>query len=145
MRSCNVDIDQRPAVVAAKSRIGDWEADTIIGANHRGAVMSHVERKSKYTKLAKLRDKTADSVVRACTRVLLPLADRIETITYDNGKEFASHVEIATSLGRYPILPNPITRGNAASTNTPTAYSDSTSQKVQISLLCPIPRSKGRG
>ena len=94
-----VDIDQRPSVVAAKSRIGDWEADTIIGANHRGAVMSHVERKSKYTKLAKLRDKSADSVVRACARVLLPLADRIKTITYDNGKEFASHVEIATSLG----------------------------------------------
>ena len=93
-----VDIDQRPSVVAAKSRIGDWEADTIIGANHRGAVMSHVERKSKYTKLAKLPDKTADSVVQACARVLLPLADRIETITYDNGKEFASHVEIATSL-----------------------------------------------
>src|ERR1700675_1002417 len=45
--------------------------------------------------------------------------------------------------GRYPILPNPITRGNVASTNTPTAYSDSTSQKVQISLLCQIPMSKG--
>ena len=29
-----VDIDQRPPIVAAKSRIGDWEADTIIGANH---------------------------------------------------------------------------------------------------------------
>jgi IS30 family transposase len=93
-----VDIDQRPSVVAAKSRIGDWEADTIIGAHHRGAVMSHVERKSKYTKLAKLPDKSADSIVQACARVLLPLADRIETITYDNGKEFASHVEIATSL-----------------------------------------------
>jgi transposase, IS30 family len=53
---------------------------------------------SKYTKLAKLPHKSADSVVQACTRVLLPLADRIETITYDNGKEFASHVEIATSL-----------------------------------------------
>src|SRR5208282_1306102 len=51
----------------------------------------------KYNKLAKLPDKSADSVVRACARVLLPLADRIETITYDNGKEFASHVEIATS------------------------------------------------
>ena len=60
--------------------------------------MSHVERNSKYTKLAKLPDKSADSVVQACARVLLPLADRIETITYDNGKEFASHVEIATSL-----------------------------------------------
>ena len=61
--------------------------------------MSHVERNSKYTKLAKLPDKNADSVVQACACVLLPLADRIETITYDNGKEFASHVEIATSAG----------------------------------------------
>ena len=93
-----VDIDQRPPIVAAKSRIGDWEADTIIGANHKGVVMSHVERTSKYTKLAKLPDKNADSVVQACARVLLPLADRIETITYDNGKEFASHAQIATSL-----------------------------------------------
>ena len=67
-----VDIDQRPPIVAAKSRIGDWEADTIIGANHKGVVMSHVERTSKYTKLAKLPDKNADSVVQACARVLLP-------------------------------------------------------------------------
>ena len=43
--------------------------------------MSHVERTSKYTKLAKLPDKNADSVVQACARVLLPLADQIETIT----------------------------------------------------------------
>jgi hypothetical protein len=70
-------------------------------------VMSHVERKSKYTKVAKLRDKSADSVVRACARVLLPLADRIETITYDNGKEFASHVEIATSLGSISYFATP--------------------------------------
>ena len=69
-----VDIDQRPPIVAAKSRIGDWEADTIIGANHKGVVMSHVERTSKYTKLAKLH-KNADSVLQACARVLLPLAD----------------------------------------------------------------------
>ena len=102
-----VDIDQRPPIVAAKSRIGDWEADTIIGANHKGVVMSHVERTSKYTKLAKLPDKNADSVVQACARVLLPLADRIETITYDNGKEFASHVEIATSLGALSYFAKP--------------------------------------
>ena len=75
-----VDIDQRPPIVAAKSRIGDWEADTIIGANHKGVVMSHVERTSKYTKLAKLPDKNADSVVQACARVLLPLADRITAL-----------------------------------------------------------------
>jgi transposase, IS30 family len=92
------DIDQRPAIVATKSRIGDWEADTIIGARHQGAILSHAERKSKYTRLAALPDKTADAVVQASARVLRPLADRIETVTYDNGKEFAGHVEIAASL-----------------------------------------------
>jgi hypothetical protein len=66
---------------------------------------------------------TADSVLQACARVLLPLADRIETITYDNGKEFASHAEITTSLGSLSYFAKPyITRGNVASTNTPTAY-----------------------
>ena len=102
-----VDIDQRPPIVAAKSRIGDWEADTIIGANHKGVVMSHVERTSKYIKLAKLPDKNADFVVQACARVLLPLADQIETITYDNGKEFASHAQIATSLGALSYFAKP--------------------------------------
>ena len=76
-------------IVAAKSRIGDWEADTIIGANHKGVVMSRVERTSKYTKLAKLPD------ISQPAHASLPLADRIETITYDNGKEFASHAQIA--------------------------------------------------
>ena len=139
-----VDIDQRPSIVAAKSRIGDWEADTIIGANHRGAVMSHVERTSKYTKLAKLPDKNADFVVQACARVLLPLADRIETITYDNGKEFASHAQIATSLGALSYFAKPYhswERGLNEHTNG--LSSDSTSQKVQTSLFCPIPMSKG--
>jgi transposase, IS30 family len=93
-----VDIDARPAIVATKSRIGDWEGDTIIGAQHRGAILSHVERKSKYTKLVGLPDKTADAVVQASAGVLGPLAHRIKTITYDNGKEFAGHVEIAASL-----------------------------------------------
>jgi IS30 family transposase len=93
-----VDIDRRPAIVATKSRIGDWEADTIIGARHQGAILSHVERKSKNTKLVSLPDKTADAVVQASARMLGPLANRIETITYDNGKEFAAHVEIAASL-----------------------------------------------
>ena len=96
-----------PVGQCAKSRIGDWEADTIIGANHKGVVMSHVERTSKYTKLAKLPDKNADFVVQACARVLLPLADQIETITYDNGKEFASHAQIATSLGALSYFAKP--------------------------------------
>ena len=45
--------------------------------------------------------------MRACARVLLPLADRIETITYNNGKEFASHAQIATSLGALSYFAKP--------------------------------------
>ena len=102
-----VDIDQRPAIVDRKSRIGDWEADTIIGAKQKGVIMSHVERKSKYTKLAKLPDKSSNSVVKACARVLTPLADRIKTITYDNGKEFAAHKKIAQSLHSLSFFAKP--------------------------------------
>jgi IS30 family transposase len=102
-----VDIDLRPAIVAQKSRIGDWEADTIIGAGQKGAILSHVDRKSKYTKLAKLPDKSSAAVVQACTRILKPIAARIETITYDNGKEFAAHAEIAASLGASSYFAKP--------------------------------------
>ena len=60
-----IDIENRPAVVEEKSRIGDWEGDTIIGAEHQGAVVSHVERRSKYTLLAKVPNKTAELVQNA--------------------------------------------------------------------------------
>lgn len=102
-----VDIDERPAIVAEKSRIGDWEADTLIGANHRGAILSHVERKSKYTKLSILRDKTARAVVDASRRILSPLIERVRTITYDNGKEFAAHADIATLLNAQTYFAKP--------------------------------------
>jgi IS30 family transposase len=41
-------IDARPKVVEDKYCIGDWEMDTIIGSHHRGAIITVVERKSKY-------------------------------------------------------------------------------------------------
>ena len=69
--------------------------------------MSHVDRKSKFTKLAKLLDKSSVAVVRACERVLRPISDRIETITYDNGKEFAAHAEIAAGLGGQSYFAKP--------------------------------------
>ena len=41
-----VDISARPKAVDAKTRLGDWEGDTIVGANHKGAIVSMVDRKS---------------------------------------------------------------------------------------------------
>ncbi len=93
-----VDIEERPEIVETKSRIGDWEGDTIIGKNHKGAILSHVDRKSKYTKLVLLPDKSTISVQKACRRALVKLKAFIKTITYDNGKEFSGHEKIAKML-----------------------------------------------
>src|SRR6266852_3541083 len=54
-----ISIDKRPKIVASKSRFGDWEVDTIVGARHKGGILSAVERKSKLTRLRKLATKGA--------------------------------------------------------------------------------------
>lgn len=91
-------IELRPAIVEAKRRVGDWEADTIIGLGRRGALVSLVERKSKLTLLKKVATNTADGVTAASLALLRPLADRVHTITSDNGREFCAHRRIAAQL-----------------------------------------------
>jgi len=94
-----IDIKERPAVVEEKSRLGDWEGDLIIGAKHQGAILSIVDRKSKFTLLGKLKNKAADGVVKATKDCFDRLSDPIvHTIAYDNGKEFSSHELISELL-----------------------------------------------
>ncbi len=93
-----VDINARPAIVESKSRIGDWEGDTIIGSNHEGIILSYVERKSKFTVLSKLHRKTAENVALKTIERFAKLGS-IHTITYDNGKEFSNHEKISEALG----------------------------------------------
>ena len=91
-------IETRPAVVDAKRRIGDWEADTIVGASHRGAILSLVERKSKLVRLRKVERNTAEAIASASLALLGAQAARVHTITSDNGREFAYHERIASGL-----------------------------------------------
>lgn len=93
-----ISIEQRPAIVASKGRLGDWEADTIIGARHRGAILSCTERRSKLTLLRKLETKAASEVKRNFIELLAPCADLVHTITVDNGKEFSDHRDLAAVL-----------------------------------------------
>lgn len=94
-----IDIDQRPAIVDQRIRIGDWEADTITGAGRKGAILSLVERTSRYTLLHKLEAAQAEPTTRAIIARLRPHRARVHTITADNGKEFAFHARVATRLG----------------------------------------------
>jgi IS30 family transposase len=93
-----IDISDRPAIVARKARLGDWEGDTVASAGHKGGLLTLVERKSLLTKISKLRRSTARATQRATVRRLKPIGNFVHTITFDNGKEFAAHQDIAHAL-----------------------------------------------
>ena len=93
-----VDIDKRPAIVEEKTRLGDWELDTIIGAGQSGAIVSIVERASKLTMLVKTSGKTAQEVTDALLFRLIPVKEFVHTLTADNGKEFSNHQQVSISL-----------------------------------------------
>lgn len=93
-----VGIEERPKVVDAKKRVGDWELDTVIGLRGHGAIVSMVDRASKLTKLSKVPTKHAEVVAKALTDKLGDLGDVVLTLTADNGKEFANHQQVATAL-----------------------------------------------
>jgi IS30 family transposase len=93
-----VSIEERPEVVEQRERLGDWEIDTLVGKGHQGALVSLVERKSRYTLLQPVTQRLANLVADATILLLHPFVDLVHTITGDNGKEFAEHVRIAETL-----------------------------------------------
>lgn len=93
-----VSIDKRPYIVEKRSRIGDWEIDTIIGKDHKGALLTIVERKAKWTLVKKLAGKDSVPVTEAVIDLMRDLKDKVQTITADNGKEFAGYEEISRIL-----------------------------------------------
>ena len=94
-----VSIHERPSIVDARTRIGDWEADTIIGQHHKQAIVTLVERKTGLLKMKRVDNKTAQQVSEAMMIELLkPVRLQVKTITSDNGKEFAQHKKVKQKL-----------------------------------------------
>lgn len=91
-------IDERPSVVDTRSRVGDWEVDTIIGKHHKQALVSLTERKSGVALIHKVKRKTAEAVSTAIIQLLRPYKRKVHTLTSDNGKEFTDHESIAEAL-----------------------------------------------
>ena len=95
-----VPIEGRPRVVDLRRRFGDWEGDTIVSRGRRGGLVSLVERKSGYTVLARVENLCAATVRRAAQQRLAPLPAHLRrTMTFDNGKEFAEHEDLAAATG----------------------------------------------
>ena len=93
-----VSIEDRPNIVEQKSRIGDFEGDLIIGNKHKGALVTLVDRHSKFSLLASVATKNAEGVKDKIIELLLPYAKVLHTITFDNGKEFACHEQMKQAL-----------------------------------------------
>ncbi len=94
-------LEKRPQIVNERDRFGDWEGDTIIGlGRHGGALVSLVERRSGYLALLPVPSKHAKKVRQAlCDRLQqIPLELR-QTMTLDNGCEFAEYEQLENTLG----------------------------------------------
>jgi IS30 family transposase len=88
-----IDISERPPVL-----FGDFEADTVISARGgRSCLGVFAERTTRFYKIVKMANKTADDMVRAATLALSGLP--VRSITYDNGSENTKHGEINMLLG----------------------------------------------
>lgn len=94
-----VSIDERPAVVDDRSRFGDWEMDTIVGKEGKGAIVTLVERTTKKMLMAKSpKGRNAKTVAKLVVQMLRPFERHVLSISTDNGSEFAEHIYIAKML-----------------------------------------------
>ena len=93
-----ISIDQRPEIVEEKKRFGDLEGDLVIGKGHCGVILTIVDRATKFTWAVSLSNKSARTVADAIINLFYPFVGFLKTLTFDNGKEFSFHEEIAKAL-----------------------------------------------
>ena len=94
-----VSIAQRPDVVAERSRYGDWEGDTVVGANQKAFITTIVERKSLLLRAWLTTTKQAAEIAGAVVEALIDMPTTwVRTITFDNGTEFAHHQDMTRQL-----------------------------------------------
>jgi len=114
-------IDERPQVVNERKRIGDWEGDTVEGSKGSGLIATHVERKTRYTVAVKVADKSAETVTKATIAAMKKLPpEKVKTMTFDNGKEFAGFKELERGLDMRSYFTRPYhswERGTNENTN----------------------------
>lgn len=93
-----VSIKERPAKVENRKELGHWEGDTIIGKNHKRAMITLVERKTGFSIIEKVESKNSELVAKRIIATMRKYKHKVKSITFDNGLEFAGHEYIAKKL-----------------------------------------------
>lgn len=102
-----ISISERCPKEILKSKIGNWEGDIVEGKGHRGGLATFVDMKSKYVIIKKVRDKSSEEMKNVLLDSFASCPELIETLTVDNGNEFARHDEISSSLNTKVYFANP--------------------------------------
>jgi IS30 family transposase len=103
-----VGIEYRPKIADLKTEIGHWESDTIVGCNHTGIVVTHVDKASKFLLAGLAKNKTVEQINQVTMKLFEPVAaEYCKTMTFDNGKEFSGHQQLAEKLGLACFFANP--------------------------------------
>lgn len=111
-------IDNRPKIVEERSRIGDWESDTIESKDHAPGLNSLVERKTGLLQLTKLNSKASAATAAVVSGRLFGMPAR--TITFDNGPENQRWKDIEHEIGASCFFAHPYhswERGTNENTN----------------------------
>lgn len=124
-------INDRPTVVNSRSRIGDWESDTVESRDHRPGINTLVERKTGLVCMTKLSDKTSNATTAIIARRLKSLP--CHTVTFDNGPENKDWKNIEADLSARCYFANPY-HLNEAPMKIPMASFGNISQRKQILL-----------
>ncbi|MBQ4619734.1 MAG: IS30 family transposase [Clostridia bacterium] len=98
-------IPQWPEEIRLRSRIGDWEGDTIYGGVGKGLLVSLVDRKTRYLRLGYISNRNADETAAAIAALLDGLP--VRSISLDNGSEFANFHEIEEKLNTMVYFAEP--------------------------------------
>ena len=106
-------------------QIADWEADLMLGGQGGGALLTIVERKSRWTSMARLPSKQSEVVAEALINLLRPYKKQVATVTVDNGNEFAQHVNVSKAFQVAVYFAHPYCAWQRGLSKVPTAYCDS--------------------
>jgi len=116
-----ISIDSRPKHIHLREEVGHWEGDLVIGKNHKSAIGTIVERKTRFTLIIQLKSKKAMEVANEFSKILNKLNPIYKkTMTYDNGIEMARHEKITKKTGMKIYFAHPYSsweRGTNENTN----------------------------
>ncbi len=92
-------ISERPEIINERGRIGDWEIDTVMGSGDKHCIVTLVERKTGYTLIGKLENRTKEELNRVTRKLIQKHKDKMITITADNGTEFHGYSDLEKKTG----------------------------------------------